>query len=293
MSNETTQNLPNRIQTTPNGTVYLTRPGAKLIAHTTFIPEATREFLAEYGDEDYLDDVEPIPGVGLGSELIKFAGQLCYLAFGEKRSWNKDARRYFTNFMGQKHGSLLEHVQASFLLWGVSRALTHELVRHRVGIGFSQVSQRYVGAERVRFVEGYETQDDGPGHELFMRHIDQSKTMFLERTEFLKTVMPRHSDESQTEYRKRLNQGARRCLPNETEAPVVVSANLRSWRHIFTQRCSRHADGEIRNAMLPALHAAEDAYPLVFGDFHYGSVGQPGTFGAFDYAEPGAEFLKV
>lgn len=288
MTNET-----NRIQTTPKGTVYLVRPGAKLIAHTTFLPSETREFLEEYGDEEYLDDVEPIPGIGLGSELIKFAGQLCYLAFGDKRSWNKDARRYFTNFMGQKHGSLLEHVQFSVLLWGVSRALTHELVRHRVGIGFSQVSQRYVGAERVRFVEGYETQDGGPGHELFMAHIDQSRAMFVERTEFLKTIMPRHADESQTEYRKRLNQGARRVLPNETEAPVVVSANLRSWRHIFTQRCSRHADAEIRNAMLPALDAAIEAYPLVFGDFNDGFVGQPGTFGAFRYAEPAAEFLKV
>lgn len=285
--------MNNRIQTTPNGTVFLTRPGAKIIAYTSFFPSETHEFLDEYGDEDYLNDIHPIPGVGFGSELIKFAGQLCYLAFGDKRSWNKDAGRYFDNFMRQKHGSLLEHVSFTVLLWGVSRALTHELVRHRVGIGFSQVSQRYVGADRVRFVEGYETQDSGPGHALFMDHIDRSKRMFEERTAFLATIMPRHAEESQTEHRKRLNQGARRVLPNETEAPVVVTANLRSWRHIFTQRCSRHADAEIRNAMLPALDAAIEAYPLVFGDFQDGFVGQPDKFGSFRYAEPGAEFLKV
>jgi thymidylate synthase (FAD) len=289
-----THNIPqDRVQLTPNGTPFLVRPGAKIIAYTQFAPEQTREFLEEYGEGSYLDDPDPVPGIGGGGSLIKFAGQLCYLAFGDKRSHNKDAKRYFSNFMGQKHGSLLEHVSVSFLLWGVSRALTHELVRHRVGIGFSQVSQRYVGAERVRFVEGYETRNNEQGHALFMRQIDQQREMFIERTEYLKTVMPQHAEESSTEYRKRLNQGARRTLPNETEAPVVVSANLRSWRHIFTQRCSRHADAEIRNALLPALVSAEDAYPLVFGDFHYGSVGQPGTFGAYDYAEPSAEFLKV
>lgn len=285
--------MNNRIQTTPNGTVYLTRPGAKIIAYTQANLGETHEFLEEYGELGYLEDPDNVPGIGGGGALIKFAGQLCYLAFGDKRSWNKDAGRYFDNFMRQKHGSLLEHVSFSVLLWGVSRALTHELVRHRVGIGFSQVSQRYVGADRVRFVEGYETQDDGEGHALFMRHIDQSRAMFMERTDFLATIMPRHAEESQTEHRKRLNQGARRVLPNETEAPVVVTANLRSWRHIFTQRCSRHADAEIRNAMLPALDAAIEAYPLVFGDFQDGFVGQPDKFGSFRYAEPGAEFLKV
>src|SRR3712207_1557127 len=99
-------------------------------------------------------------GVG-GEALAEFAGRLCYLSFGEDAGLEGGHRSipgrttneaYLANILGTKHGSVLEHAVWSCLLEGVSRTLTHELVRHRAGFGFSQLSQRYVDESDIGFV---------------------------------------------------------------------------------------------------------------------------------------------
>ncbi len=83
--------------------------------------------------------------------IVEVAGRLCYMSFGSRqfRKCNKD---YIDNLIKQGHESVLEHVSWSFILTGVSRAFTHQLVRHRVGFSFSQLSQQYHDENDATFV---------------------------------------------------------------------------------------------------------------------------------------------
>src|SRR6188472_551562 len=85
-----------------------------------------------------------------GERLAEFAGRLCYMS--QKNPASRATREYLENIKKQDHGSVLEHATYSLLLEGVSRSLTHELVRHRAGFAYSQLSQRYVDESEANFV---------------------------------------------------------------------------------------------------------------------------------------------
>src|SRR5215211_7090962 len=85
-----------------------------------------------------------------GERLAEFAGRLCYMS--QKNPASRATREYLENIKKQGHGSVLEHANYSLLLEGVSRSLTHELVRHRAGMSYSQLSQRYVDESEAHFV---------------------------------------------------------------------------------------------------------------------------------------------
>src|SRR5438270_235547 len=91
--------------------------------------------------------------------LLSPGAPACYLAFGSKQGRRSNAD-YIGNILEQRHGSVLEHAVWSFLITGVSRALTHELIRHRAGFGYSQESQRYVDETETDFVEPAVIADD-------------------------------------------------------------------------------------------------------------------------------------
>src|SRR5215471_2922530 len=85
-----------------------------------------------------------------GERLAEFAGRLCYMS--QHNPAKRPTRDYIENIKKQGHGSVLEHANYSILLEGVSRSLTHEMVRHRAGFAYSQLSQRYVDESQASFV---------------------------------------------------------------------------------------------------------------------------------------------
>src|SRR5204863_1583921 len=85
-----------------------------------------------------------------GERLAEFAGRLCYMS--QANPAKRQTREYLENIKKQGHGSVLEHANYSLLLEGVSRSLTHELVRHRAGFAYSPLSQRYVDESQANFV---------------------------------------------------------------------------------------------------------------------------------------------
>ena len=85
-----------------------------------------------------------------GERLSEFAGRLCYMS--QRNPAGRSTHEYIENIKKQGHGSVLEHANYSLLLEGVSRSLTHELVRHRAGFAYSQLSQRYVDESEAQFV---------------------------------------------------------------------------------------------------------------------------------------------
>src|SRR3954453_3752577 len=108
-----------------------------------------------------------------GEALAEFAGRLCYLSFGEDAGLEGGHKTipgrttnqaYLANILNTKHGSVLEDAVWSCLFEGVSRTLPHELVRHRAGFGFSQLSQRYVDESDIGFVLPPEIDKNTPAY---------------------------------------------------------------------------------------------------------------------------------
>jgi thymidylate synthase (FAD) len=81
-------------------------------------------------------------GAGDAQELIEAAGRVCYMSFGQNQSERTNVE-YIRNLIELGHESVLEHVNWGFVISGISRALSHQIVRHRVGFAFSQLSQQY------------------------------------------------------------------------------------------------------------------------------------------------------
>ena len=266
---------------TPNGTRYLTAPEAAIVAATRWqdadrqIQEGFINPLFPYTDDDsaYFNDDDALDD---GTQLAKFAGQLCYLSFGAQRTRNSEAAKYLEHIKASGHGSVFEHVNYSLLLWGVSRAFSHELVRHRAGFGFSQVSQRYVAGKHVRFVESPAHSFYPELHVAFEAWIDLCAAQYEHRERVLLRVSGIDPAKATTEQRKAVRQEARRCLPNETEAPVLVTGNLRAWRHLIEQRASRFADAEICAAAYLCFEKLRAHEPMLWADYAVETVRDDG-----------------
>lgn len=251
---------------------YCLEPGVSLIAQTRFEPSGIKGFLDGYEEEfkAYHDDVvDAIHNkvVSDGGALGMFAGQLCYLSLGPKRTKHKDKDKYFKNaVLEQKHGSIIEHANYSMLFYGIDRAVTHEKVRHRVA-GYSQVSQRYVGLDRIRFCMPFDIQGQPKLVEEALKAMEADYYRYSKWIELYKEVLPQTPGEERTEYRKRLQSASRRVLPNWVEAPIVVTANARSWRHMIEMRAAPSADVAIRRPFIKAVKILQQVAPEFFGDY--------------------------
>ena len=206
-------------------------------------------------------------------ELTEFAGRLCYLSFGEDAGLDGGHRTiggrttnesYLANILRTKHGSVLEHAVWSILIEGVSRALTHELVRHRAGFGFSQLSQRYVDESSIGFVLPPEIEDGSAAFNSWSRSCEASLSAYQE---IMDALIEQIGDEgTRTMRRKRARQAARSVLPNSAETKIVVTGNARAWRHFVEMRGSSGADVEIRRLAVDVVKLLQPEAPNIFGD---------------------------
>ena len=267
---------------TGRGTAYLRAPGVVMLAQPRTKVAGLAGFLEGFDEElgfpAYVDDPTPLPD---SSQLCKTAGQLCYASFGPRRTTNEKAAAYFERLTSAGHGSVLEHANFSFLLYGISRSVTHELVRHRAGVGFSQISQRFVSGSVLRFVERPEYQDDEEMHGLFVERADRAAAEYREMADRLLGRQEGGdsmlSADYKTDARKKVQQTARSLLPNETEAPMVFTGNVRALRHIVEMRADAHAESEIRNLAVRIFLCLVRADPILFGDYEIGTL-PDGTF---------------
>ena len=255
---------------TERGTPYLKHAGEVMIAKPDVQTEGLRPFLEDFGLDfgQYLDDPTPLPPA---AQLSKTAGQTCYASFGAKRTYNENASRYFANQREGGHGSVLEHATFSFLCYGISRSNTHEIVRHRAGTAYSQLSQRFVSGRVLRFVERPEYQQHPALHKRFEERIDRAAEEYEEIAEELLALQDegdaRLAAEARTDRRKRVQQTARSVLPNETETILVMSANVRAWRHTIEMRTDQHAEAEIRDLFFRIFLCLREAEPILFDDY--------------------------
>jgi thymidylate synthase (FAD) len=272
-------------------------PQVRMIGHTSIDKDGIDDFMSsEYGLEWGTD------AGGEAEALVEFAGRMCYRSF--QPGLNKNVTRirqgnhdYVGNILSSGHGSVLEHATVSFLLSGVSRIVTHELVRHRVGTAYSQESLRFVRldnlsmyypaafeeetlrevfralpAERRRaFTEGFASSEKAEDAwvarkavalrsyaEMIGGQLEDHQRQFAE--EF-------HLDElTSFGLKKRITSAMRRFAPEGLATGIVVTANHRSWRDMVERRTSVHAEEEIRFVFAKVYEQLSAKFPALYQD---------------------------
>ncbi|HET9979486.1 MAG TPA: FAD-dependent thymidylate synthase [Ktedonobacterales bacterium] len=239
----------------------VTEPEIYVVGRQTLDNAEVQRFLKDH--ETYWDtDSEN------NSELIvELAGRTCYMSFGSKQ-FRKTNSSYVGNLINQGHGSVLEHAVWDLLLTGVSRSLTHELVRHRAGVGVSQLSQRYVDESTADFVEPGIIAGDPELHAIWQRSVEASHAAYKELVAALaQKVQQEHGDLPRTQRLKMAKEAARSVLPNATETKMLFSANARALRWIITLRGGEGAEPEIRKFAVKLCRVMQQEAPVLFGDF--------------------------
>lgn len=214
-------------------------------------------FLADHG-VTWQSDSE------IASEVLtESAGRVCYMSFQKPRPGGNAI--YLEHIKESGHGSVLEHAVWNLLLTGISRSLTHELIRHRAGLGFSQLSQRYVDESVAEYVEPDVIAKDPELHALWLETVARTHQAYVQLSEKL---LAKFADEPErTTRRKNARQAARSVLPNATETKIFITANARALRHFMEQRGSRHAEPEIRKLANQMLEVLQSESKNLFGDY--------------------------
>lgn len=207
--------------------------------------------------------------------LSEVAGRVCYMSFAKPRPGGNKA--YLEHILEVGHGSVLEHGVWNFLFTGISRSLTHELVRHRAGFGYSQLSQRYVDESIAEYVEPDCIASDPECHKIWQEAIAGMHQAYCQLVERLQEKF--QSEPDKTLRRKMARQAARSVLPNATETKIFVTANARALRHFIEMRGNRHAETEIRGLAIQLLKIMQAEAPNLFGDYQIVSL-EDGTFEA-------------
>jgi thymidylate synthase (FAD) len=204
-----------------------------------------------------------------GQALTEFAGRACYQSWKKPNPSTATNAGYLHHILEVGHLSVLEHGIVTMYITGISRSLTHELIRHR-HFSYSQLSQRYVPERNAAMVEPDVIAEDPDLHEKFMAATSAAVTAY---TELLEGLEKKFADvEQATLRRKQARQAARAVLPNATETRIVVTGNYRAWRHFVAMRASEHADIEIRALAIDCLRELKKKAPNVFADFEISTL---------------------
>ena len=177
--------------------------------------------------------------------LLEHAGRACYRSDAKGQPG-----RFLQARIREGHESLIEHASVTFEISGISRACSHQLVRHRLA-SYSQESQRYVDMSAPEFVVPPSVARDPEARAIW----DESMEQVADTYRRLRELGVRKED-------------ARFVLPNATATRIIVTMNFRSLRHLFSVRCDKAAQWEIRELALEMLRQVHDVAPGVFGDLY-------------------------
>ncbi len=199
-------------------------------------------------------------------EIIEFAGRICYMSFGRKQS-PKSNREFIQHLIDQEHDSVLEHASWTFLLTGVSRAFTHQMVRHRIGFSFSQLSQQYHDEATAKFVIPEEVKAERTTMDLWLKLMRELRRGYQSISEDLGEGRLDRSNPKHKEKLRAISSAARSILPNATETKLVFSANGRALRHFLNVRGAIVGDLEMRRVSALIYSRLKTEAPALLSDF--------------------------
>jgi thymidylate synthase (FAD) len=225
-------------------------------------------------------------------KLIAQSAKLCYSAssieeIGDKLT-DENVDKFLNMLMSMGHESPLEHVSFTFGIEGVSRSLTHQLVRHRIA-SFSQQSQRYVKLDQFEYVIPKEIERYTELRKLYIENMKQSQRDYDSLVEgLIKHYIAEHlkldywdfknidyinqalheikSDNKKlyNEFEKKAIENARYVFPNACETKIVATMNVRSLINFFNHRCCSRAQDEIQELAYKMLVEVKKIAPTLF-----------------------------
>ena len=234
-------------------------PKVYLISQPSLMPDALAEFqMDENVAYQMTSDVD-------AENLVEMAGRLCYMSFDKPRPGGNQA--YLNHILEVGHGSVLEHAVFGMIFTGVSRSLTHELVRHRAGMSYSQLSQRYVDEAECEFVLPPNIPLGSKEYFDWTSFVRKARNTYTDLVETLIGKQEGLNPADKTARRKKAREAARSVLPNCTATKIFVTGNARAWRNFIELRGSVHADAEIQMLAASVMKTLRDAAPNIFGDY--------------------------
>lgn len=179
-------------------------------------------------------------------------------------------KSFLDKLMDLGHHSPLEHISFTFAVEGVSRVLTHQLVRHRIA-SYSQQSQRYVKLEQFEYITPPAIAENKEAKALFEKAMDADQETYNQLVALLEASYCEHYlNEGMTMHRAKASaeksaiEDARFVFPNACESKVVVTMNARSLINFFEHRCCNRAQWEIRNLADEMLFLVRKVAPTIF-----------------------------
>lgn len=268
---------------------YITKPTVVVLGASRMFPQALKSYVAKHGLASVASDpdtplfdlikaIEESPDDAHLDRLAEFAGRTCY------RSWSKGRPHdeYIENVLRQAHGNLFAHPTVHLAISGISRSLSHELVRHHVGTNPSQESQRFVmvdGGETAFVIPPLLLDALALPKDFAAWPLDDQCTFFAESEVFRPFALSceaaiLHYDLMVDRLRKafpdcgkkRIAEAARSVLPNAVETQLFFTLNLRALRNILEQRGDLAADLEFRRLAAQIIVAVKPHAPSILDD---------------------------
>jgi thymidylate synthase (FAD) len=278
-----------------------TKPKVFVLAETAMDFDALSQMLAAVGAEDWTTDA-----IADAEALAEVAGRFCYRSFAPGLNPNVTRVRegnhgYLGNILAQGHGSVIEHGHVSFACLGVSRIVTHELVRHRLA-NYSQESLRFVRLDKLMMYypdafgeavigqlfdalplatkdqikedlsAGLAISDEEARRLWVQGRVGELADLFKTTVERLEEVqveiaeMLRLDQVGDFGIKKKVTSAMRRLAPEGLGTAIIMTTNHRQWRDIIEKRTSRHAEEEIRVLFSDIAKELFHRYPAFYQD---------------------------
>jgi len=264
-------------------------PDAFWLGYTQINESELYRYLESTQNTDFLKSYTAAKDEGLSDAeiLCSMFAKLCYKALTLGKNANitrtRDIPNNIISCFDTGHGSIFEHVTFNFIVSPCSRVFTHELVRHRVGVAFSQTSGRYCRLDRIPIIWDPQLE---PVKDLWDKHLEKTEDLvYLSECKLnLRVPPPDHPDVHMEDYfisrelprrwvpndkmdftkKKKLTSAIRRIAPNGQSNEIAVSFNLRALRHTLLMRTASVAEWEIRLVFNKIFNLLKDKYPLIF-----------------------------
>lgn len=235
-------------------------PRAIHVAQTEVDKAGLAEYLTSVGAPKWETDAH-----SGAEELVEVLGRMCYRSFAPGLNANVTKVRegnanYLSNISAQKHGSLFENATDTYILFDVSRVVTHQLVRHRAGTAWAQESGHYVRVEGIKSWVPPIIEANKAARQLYVDTMERLESAQLEMARILGV------DDLPFHEKKRATTAMRRLVPDGIATAIAMTGNHRAWRYTIQLRTERNNDEEIRLVMADVFRQQAERYPALYGD---------------------------
>lgn len=243
---------------------WVTTPKVFVVAETRVNDDAIEELMEHLEVDDW-----QIPDVPDAEILTELAGKSCYMSFDTNQNKNLTRVNGRTNaqyiqegIIKQKHGSVLEHSTVSLFITDVSRVVTHELIRHRAGTAFSQLSGRYVRSD-LKFYVPKDIQENPNALAAFGRAVHSTEEAVADLENLLEI------DGADFSRKKLLTSAIRRIVGNGQANSILLTANHRALRHMIEMRTAEGAEEEIRVLFVQIAKEMKHRFSAIYADMSF------------------------